>query len=79
VDEPMIARAWYVMCDQCGSPAEIATDGAQQAKEYARAQGFKMLRRDGSEHWLCPWGCRQAEESAAALLPSYGQKERDWR
>lgn len=36
----MIARACYVICDQCGNPAEISTEGANFARRLARAEGF---------------------------------------
>jgi hypothetical protein len=59
----VIARAWYVRCDECGNPSEISTDSAKDAKAYARAQGYLVKRIDGRERWLCPWGCRQDAEA----------------
>lgn len=58
----MIARAWYVRCDNCGNPGEVATDSAKQAKEYALAQGFIVRNRQ----WICPWGCAQDVASVVA-------------
>lgn len=42
----MIAHLSYVMCDECGNPAELA-DNAKEARAEARRQGFKhMGQRD---------------------------------
>lgn len=42
----MIAHLSYVMCDGCGSPAEVADD-AKEARRYAKRQGFvRVDRRD---------------------------------
>lgn len=39
----MIARACYVICDKCGDPAEVSTEGAEVARAMARAQGFTRV------------------------------------
>jgi RNA polymerase-binding transcription factor DksA len=45
----VIAHLTYVMCDQCGNPADAA-DAAAEARAIARAQGF--ISRPGFD--LCP-------------------------
>lgn len=45
----MIAHLSYVMCDECGNPAEPVGEGAKAARERSRAEGF--VRRDGRD--LC--------------------------
>lgn len=35
-----IAKACYVICDECGDPAAVSTEGAKVARQYARQQGY---------------------------------------
>lgn len=56
-----VSRAWYIRCDDCGDPAEISTDSAQEALIYANNQGFIRVERGGKAVDLCPrhaegWG-----------------------
>jgi hypothetical protein len=46
----VIHRACYVICDGCHTPAQIATSGAEEAREIARSEGF--TRKDEKD--LCP-------------------------
>lgn len=48
-----ISKACYVICDECGDPAEISTEGADMARSYAKAQGFVRVKRDGKMVDLC--------------------------
>lgn len=64
----MIAHLSYVMCDECGDPAEAIGEGAKAAREIARAQGY-VRTDDGRD--LC-WRCVAAIEQAP--LPDPGDK-----
>ena len=55
----MIARLSYVMCDECGNPAEPADD-AKEARALASRQGF--ARREGRD--LCRRCALSPEERA---------------
>jgi hypothetical protein len=48
-----LERAHYVMCDLCGNPAEIVTDGAPAARKLAKAEGFIRRRIKGQVFDLC--------------------------
>lgn len=45
-----IAKACYVICDKCGDPAEVSTEGDTLARTYARQQGYTF--KGGKD--LCP-------------------------
>lgn len=40
----MIYRACYVVCDGCGDPAPISTEGAKEARIFARQVGYTRKR-----------------------------------
>lgn len=58
----MISKACYVQCDECGDPAEIAVNGAKEARELAWQQGYLTGKRD-----ICP-RCRTDDSAAKALM-----------
>lgn len=62
----MIARLSYVMCDECGDPAE-ACDDATEARRLARGVGF--VRRDGRD--LCA-RCASPEPQENVILKHFG-------
>lgn len=62
----MISRACYVVCDVCHSPAEISTNGAPEARDFARRQGFVRTGR----HDYCP-------EHAPGVKPAAAAQETD--
>jgi hypothetical protein len=39
----MIVKAFYVMCDRCGDPAPVSTEGRKLAREFARQERFKRI------------------------------------
>jgi hypothetical protein len=39
----MISRAYYVQCDHCGDPAEVSCTNAEEARDFARQQGYKRV------------------------------------
>lgn len=54
----MIARACYVQCDRCGSPAEVVVGDAVEARLAAVvADHFKRIKRED----VCP-GCLRPDE-----------------
>lgn len=55
----MISRAWYIKCDSCGAPAEIAVFSSKEAREFAEQQGF--IYADKKD--ICPICARKSEES----------------
>lgn len=40
----MISKAWYVQCDICGDPAEIACFSAGEARLFAQNQGYRRIK-----------------------------------
>ena len=51
----MIRSACYVACDVCtGDPAEVATNGAKEARLYALQAGFIRVKVDGRFLDICP-------------------------
>lgn len=67
----MIARACYVMCDACGWPAPVATEGSKEARQLAKDQGF--TRSKGSDYCL---DCSDRRLAAKNQKPTIGGGDR---
>ena len=50
----MIATAHYVICDDCGDPAEVSTEGVKTARAYAKDQGYARRYLNGKLMDFCP-------------------------
>lgn len=56
----MITTACYVICDKCGYPAPISTEGAEIARKYAKHEsGFIRTNKED----LCP-NCQKKNGAA---------------
>lgn len=65
----MIRKACYVACDECGTPAEITTDGAPAARSLAARDGFVRVGGQDlcSEH--APAGAEPSKPRRPKLPP----------
>jgi hypothetical protein len=62
-----VSSAWYVKCDACGKPAEIATM-KDLARRYAAEQGFTRRKAFGRAWDACAeHSCVSDAEFAAAV------------
>jgi len=66
-----IAQAWYVTCDDCGSPAGVDCVSWGSAVQLAETQGFRRARRAGRVVYLC---AQHAASTTDALISLTGAR-----